>query len=150
MTLATDRAGHPALHIIRRLVIFITALLALSAFSGCSTGLGVSRQDDLVGTRSDAADSYSGRYMASYHGFTGTETLFGGTGKHTTIHVTGRVSGTQGAGTILVTDGSDMKRPLPIHRGAFDQTYALDGSSFYIYASGDHFTGSLTLISKEE
>lgn len=74
----------------------------------------------------------------------------GGTGKHTTIHVTGRVSGTQGAGTILVTDGSDMKRPLPIHRGAFDQTYALDGSSFYIYASGDHFTGSLTLISKEE
>ena len=150
MTITTDGAGNPVIHFTRSLIIFITALMALFTLSGCSTGLGVSRQNDLVGTRSDSTDSYSGKYTASYQGFTGTETLFGGTGKHATIHVTGQVSGTQGTGTILVTDGSNIKRPLPIHKGTFDQTYALDGSSFYVYASGDHFTGSLTLISKEE
>jgi hypothetical protein len=150
MTITTNKAGSPVLHFTRRITILITALLALSTLSGCSTGLGISRQDDLVGTRSDDTDSYSGKYTASYHGFTGTETLFGGTGKHATIHVTGQVAGTQGTGTVLVTDGSDMKCPLPVREGTFDQTYTLDGSSFYIYASGDHFTGGLTLISKEE
>lgn len=150
MTITTDKASNPALHFTCHLIILITALLALTTFSGCSTSLGVSRRNDLVGTRSDAPDSYSGKYTASYHEFTGTETLFGGTGKSATIRVTGQMSGTQGTGTVLVTDGSDMKRPLPIHQGAFDQTYALDGSSFYVYASGDHYTGSLTLISKEE
>lgn len=92
MTISTDRAGTPVFPLTRRLIIFITALLALSTLSGCSTGLGVSRQNDLVGTRSEATDSYSGKYTASYQGFTGVETLFWGTGKHATIHVTGSLT----------------------------------------------------------
>lgn len=77
MTISTDKADNLVFPLTRRLIIFITALLALSTLSGCSTGLGVSRQNDLVGTRSEATDSYSGKYTASYQGFTGTETLFG-------------------------------------------------------------------------
>lgn len=150
MTITTDKACTPVLHFIRCLIMFITMLLALSTLSGCSTDLRVSRQNDLIGTRSDATNSYSGKYTATYHGFTGTETLFGGTGKHATIDVTGEVSGIQGTGTVLVTDGSDIKRPLPVNQGTFDQTYTLDGGSFYVYTCGDHFTGNLTLTSKEE
>lgn len=150
MTISTDKAGTPVLHLTRRLIIFITALLALSTLSGCSTGLGVSRQNDLVRTRSDATNSYSGKHTDAYHGFTSTRRPpFGGSGKHATIHVTSEASGIQGTGTVLVTDRSDMKRPLPVHQGTFDQTYTLDGSCFYIYASGNHFTGSLTLMSEQ-
>lgn len=92
MTISTDKASTPVLHLTRRLIIFITALLALSTLSGCSTVLGVSRQNDLVGTRSEATDSYSGKYTASYQGFTGAETFFWGTGKHATIHVAGSLT----------------------------------------------------------
>ena len=92
MTISTDKAGTPVLHLTRCLIMFITALLALSTLSGCSTGLGVSRQNDLIGTRSDATNSYSGKYTASYQGHTGTETLFWRTGKHATIHVTGSLT----------------------------------------------------------
>lgn len=92
MTIGTDKADNLVFPLTRRLIILITALLSLSTLSGCSTGLGVSRQNDLVGTRSEATDSYSGKYTASYQGFTGTETLFGGTGKHATIHITGSLT----------------------------------------------------------
>ena len=72
MTITTDKACNPVLHFTRCLIVFITALLALSTLSGCSTGLGVSRQNDLIGKRSDTTNSYSGKRTDAYHGFTGT------------------------------------------------------------------------------
>ncbi|MDB8879248.1 hypothetical protein PN308_10685, partial [Pediococcus acidilactici] len=89
-------------------------------------------------------------YKADYSKFTGEEAVFGGTGKKTSIHLNGTITGTSGTGRILVTNGSDTKRPVPATNGKIDQTYNVTGTSFYIYVTGDQFTGTVNLTSKEQ
>lgn len=81
---------------------------------------------------------------------TGEEAVFGGTGKKASIHLNGTITGTSGTGRILVTNGSDTKRPVPATNGKIDQTYNVTGTSFYIYVTGDQFTGTVNLTSKEQ
>lgn len=150
MHITTDRHGYPILRLPRRILTLIMALAVVATLAGCSTSLCVSSQQDLVGTRMEDTDSYSGQYSASYHEFTGTETLFGGTGKHATIHITGHILDEQGTVAVLESNGSDTKQHVPIHDGSFDQTYTVDGTSFYIYATGEHYTGRLTLTAKNQ
>lgn len=95
-------------------------------------------------------DSYTGGYKADYSKFTGEEAVFGGTGKKASIHLNGTITGTSGTGRILVTNGSDTKRPVPATNGKIDQTYNVTGTSFYIYVTGDQFTGTVNLTSKEQ
>lgn len=112
----------------RRVITVLIAALAAIILTGCSTGIGVAGDRNLQGIR----------------------TQDGGTGKKASIHLNGTITGTSGTGRILVTNGSDTKRPVPATNGKIDQTYNVTGTSFYIYVTGDQFTGTVNLTSKEQ
>ena len=134
----------------RRVITVLIAALAAIILTGCSTGIGVAGDRNLQGIRTQDGDSYTGGYKADYSKFTGEEAVFGGTGKKASIHLNGTITGTSGTGRILVTNGSDTKRPVPATNGKIDQTYNVAGTSFYIYVTGDQFTGTVNLTSKEQ
>ena len=116
----------------RRVIAVLIAALAAIILTGCSTGIGVAGDRNLQGIRTQDGDSYTGGYKADYSKFTGEEAVFGGTGR------------------ILVTNGSATKRPVPATNGKIDQTYNVTGTSFYIYVTGDQFTGTVNLTSEEQ
>ena len=116
----------------RRVIAVLIAALAAIILTGCSTGIGVAGDRNLQGIRTQDGDSYTGGYKADYSKFTGEEAVFGGTGR------------------ILVTNDSDTKRPVPATNGKIDQTYNVTGTSFYIYVTGDQFTGTVNLTSEEQ
>lgn len=145
-----NRHGEQVVRLPRRIIAVLLVAFASIMLTGCSVDLGVAGDNDLQGTRTQDGDSYTGGYKADYSRFTGEEAVFGGTGKKASIHLTGTITGTSGTGRILVTNGSDTKRPVPATNGRIDQTYDVTGTSFYIYVTGDQFTGTVNLTSKEQ
>lgn len=144
-----NRHGEQVVRLPRRIIAVLLVALASIMLTGCSVDLGVAGDNDLQGARTKGDDFYVGRYKADYDRFTGEEAVFGGTGKKATIHLTGTITSTSGTGRILVANGSDTKQPVPATDGRIDQTYDVMGTSFYIYVTGDQFTGSVNITSKE-
>lgn len=150
MRTITNRRGERVIRLPHRVIAVLLAVFAAIMLAGCSTGIGVSGDKDLKGARTTGNDSYTGVYQADYDKFTGEETVFGGTGKETSIHLTCTIENMSGIGKILVANGSDAKRAVPVTDGAIDQTYDVEGTSFYVYVTGDQFTGTVNLTSKEQ
>lgn len=146
----TSSRNRQATVTIRRIAVVLTTTLISVMLAGCSVGLGVNSDKDLKGTRTAGDDSYVGSYKADYKKFTGEETVFGGTGLKTIIHVSGTVTDESGTSAILVANGSPAKQAILVKNGSFDQTYNVDGVSFYVYVVGGQFTGSVNLYSKEQ
>lgn len=113
MRTITNRRGERVIRLPHRVIAVLLAVFAAIMLAGCSTGIGVSGDKDLKGARTTGNDSYTGVYQADYDKFTGEETVFGGTGKETSIHLTGTIENMSGIGKSLWPTAATRSEPCP-------------------------------------
>ena len=103
----------------------------------------------LQGERSFGSDKYVGSYCADYDGFTGTETLFGGTALErddgNEINITCTLGITDGTAKVLFKSGADDPQVLIESTGNYSDTIKLPSASNYIIVECDDFKGSIEL-----
>ncbi|MBS5784332.1 MAG: hypothetical protein KID04_15835 [Clostridium sp.] len=109
----------------------------------------LTKDSKLEGKRSFGSDSYVGNYSADYDGFTGTETLFGGTALErdggNEIKVTCKLNIKKGTAKVVFESGTDDPQVLIESTGDYSETIELPSASNYIAVEGDGFTGSVKL-----
>jgi len=109
----------------------------------------LTKDNKLQGERSFGTDNYVGSYCADYDGFTGTETLFGGTALErddgNEIKVTCTLSITEGTAKVVFKSGTDDPKVLIESTGDCSETIELPSASNYIAVECDGFTGTIKL-----
>jgi len=109
----------------------------------------LTKDSKLKGERSFGSDNYVGSYSADYDGFTGTETLFGGTALERNdgnkIEITCTLNIAEGTAKVVFESGTDDPQVLIESSGDYSETIELPSASNYIAVEGDGFTGSVEL-----
>jgi len=109
----------------------------------------LTKGSELQGERSFGTDNYVGSYSADYDGFTGTETLFGGTALErddgNEIKVTCSLNISTGTAKVVFKSGTDDPKVLIESTGDYSETIELPSASNYIVVEGDGFTGTIKL-----
>ncbi|QNK39786.1 hypothetical protein [Caproicibacter fermentans] len=109
----------------------------------------LTKDSKLQGKRSLGTDSYVGSYSADYDGFTGTETLFGGTALErdggNEVEVTCKLNISKGAAKVVFESGTNDPEVLIESTGETSRTIKLPSASNYIAVKSDGFTGSVKL-----
>lgn len=127
---------------------------ALEAFDGLVGRAGASAltpDGELQGVRVAGADGYTGSYLASYRGFSGRETVFGGTDLGLdggeTVELACSLKVDAGHADVVVLRGAGEPEVLldADGSGTFDVDVA--GGSVYVAVRGDGFSGSVELES---
>lgn len=145
----------------KRLAGLLCALALALCLAGCSAQAVAKGCDSLLklageaslspdlllkGRREKGDDGYTGTYDADYQGFSGTETLLGGTTALDTRRVTVRCTVAAREGSLkLVLERGTEKEVLLDGMGSCEKELTLESGSNYLCAVGEDFTGTLDL-----
>lgn len=148
---------------VKKLLAVLAAVTLMFCLTGCDKDqvigvynqvlqlfdAGVTSDDQLCGQRTAGSDSYTGQYEAQYQGFTGTETLFGGTALQReagdTLELSCELSQTDGSLKVEWLSGIEEPKLLFDSPGTHTATLRLPAGSNYIRISAEDFTGSISL-----
>ena len=103
----------------------------------------------LKGERAFGQDHFTGAYAADYDGFTGMETLFGGTyvlrAAGGEVRVRAGMTSEQGGAKLVFLSGGNAPVVLLEGEGVCDETIALSEGGNYFAMECDGFAGSVAL-----
>ena len=150
--------------IMRKCLAIGLLFCALCALAGCSDEEVVTQfnevlqaagekvltsEADLQGTRTFGEDGSVGTYQAQYDGFTGEETVFGGTalerdaGNEVTLSCTLTLA--EGTAQVLFQSGDNPPEVLCDTAGSHSATLSLPSGGNYIIVQAENATGSIQL-----
>ena len=150
--------------IMRKCLAIGLLFCALCALAGCSDEEVVTQfnevlqaagekvltsEADLQGTRTFGEDGYVGTYQAQYDGFTGEETVFGGTalerdaGNEVTLSCTLTLA--EGTAQVLFQSGDNPPEVLCDTAGSHSATLSLPSGGISIIVQAENATGSIHL-----
>ncbi len=125
----------------------------LSGYANVVAALGDlsrTKSAELIGTRTDGSDAYTGAYASSCQKVRGRDVIFGGCSiQQQNLTITGTVQTQAGFVRIIVQDGSSPEQSLiPDSNGKIHAEIAGNGGDCYILVDYADFTGTLTLCSE--
>lgn len=125
----------------------------LSGYANVIAALGDlsrTKSSELIGTRTDGADAYTGAYAISCKKARGRDVVFGGCSvQRQNLTITGTMRAQAGFVRIIVQDGSSPEQSLmPDSDGKIYAEINGKGGDCYILVDYADFTGTLTLCSE--
>lgn len=106
------------------------------------------KKSDLIGTRTDGKDDYTGAYAAACKAARGKDVVFGGCDLQTRqLHITGSVSCQAGIIQIMIKNGSEEIYVTPDAKGNIAEEITGTGGDWYLIVDYADFTGTVSLCS---
>ncbi len=123
-----------------------------SFLSGLAENLGesqITKDQDLIGTRTLTEDAYTGRYQAQSDGITGRDIVFGGGSINSrSLHLYGVVHSESGSAVVRIRQNEEVTQ-LPLEEdGRFETTLTCSSGGNYIMIDYKNFHGDLELYSE--
>ena len=118
----------------------------IAGFFGSSQ---ITDDDELIGTRKLADDTYTGAYTSDCAGITGRDVIFGGGSiLNKTLSIEGQIRTESGSAVIRIRMNDEIIELEPDSDGCFDTELNIHSGGNYIMIDYSDFAGSVELHSK--